>query len=111
MRLGWTTEIKEVDPVRFFADEQARGPYARFRHEHWYLPRDGGTLTRDRVIHRPPGGPLAGLANVIVRRDLTKLFENRHRVLAELYRGGKDPFPAIAARWEREAQQQAEARR
>ncbi|BAM03245.1 SRPBCC family protein [Phycisphaera mikurensis] len=94
--LSWTTRIEEVDAPRFFADEQERGPYARFRHEHTYLPRSGGTLTRDRVIYRPPGGPLAGLANAVVRRDLTKLFENRHRVLAGLYASGGDPAPRLA---------------
>lgn len=95
--LSWTTEIKEVEPTRFFADEQAKGPYARFRHEHWFLPRGGGTLTRDRVIYRPPGGPLAGLGDaLVVRRDLRKLFENRHRVLAELYANGKDPASMLS---------------
>lgn len=103
LRLSWTTEIKEVDAPHFFADEQNRGPYARFRHEHTFLPRAGGTLTRDRVIYRPPGGPLAGLPNLLVRRDLTRLFKNRHRVLAQLYAGGQDPFPAIRDRWAAEA--------
>lgn len=102
--LSWTTEIQEVEAPEFFADEQARGPYARFRHEHTYLPRNGGTLTRDRVIYRPPGGPLAAIANLLVRRDLTKLFEHRHLRLAEMYASGRDPFPEIAAGWAAQSQ-------
>ena len=93
---AWTTVIREVEPVRFFADEQARGPYARFRHEHTFLARRGGTLARDRVVYRPPGGPLAGVIDaLLVRRDLARLFAHRHRVLERLYADGADPLPKL----------------
>ena len=101
LTVRWRTLITEVDKPRYFADTQARGPYRSFLHEHWFEPdtRDGidGTLTRDVITYRPPGGPLSGLADLLVRRDLRLLFEHRHRRLAELYAGGKDPVALLPA--------------
>jgi hypothetical protein len=31
-----------------FRDEQVDGPFRRMRHDHWFEPREGGTLMRDR---------------------------------------------------------------
>ncbi|MEM9883861.1 MAG: SRPBCC family protein [Planctomycetota bacterium] len=88
----WRTLITEADAPRRFVDEQARGPYAEFAHEHTFEPTDGGTLTRDVIRYRPPGGPLAGLVDrLAVRRDLRALFTCRHRRLTELFAEHRDP--------------------
>lgn len=93
-RLGffWRTLITEVEFPQRFKDEQAKGPYASFSHEHTFEPQDGGTLTTDTIYYRPPGGPLAGVINAaMVRRDLGKLFACRHRRMAELFAGDRGP--------------------
>ncbi|MEM7625422.1 MAG: SRPBCC family protein [Planctomycetota bacterium] len=92
----WRTLMKEVEYPRRFRDVQAKGPYASFSHEHTFEAMDwagvSGTLTRDIIRYRPPGGPLAPLINAtMVRRDLQKLFERRHRRMAELFAEGGDP--------------------
>ena len=99
LAVRWRTLITQVDEPRSFADTQARGPYRSFLHEHFFEDetRDqvAGTMTRDVITYRPPGGPLAGLADLVVRRDLRLLFEHRHRRLAELYRGGGNPVASL----------------
>lgn len=95
----WRTLMLDVDHPHRFKDEQAKGPYQHFSHEHKFDPVtvDGvaGTLTRDTIRYRPPGGPLAGLVDAaLVRRDLRRLFEHRHRRLAELFAEGQDSDPA-----------------
>lgn len=93
-RLGfyWRTLITEVDRPRRFKDIQDKGPYASFSHEHLFEPEAQGTMTTDVIRYRPPGGPLAGMVNAaMVRRDLHKLFECRHRRMAELFADGGDP--------------------
>lgn len=91
----WRTLITDVDHPRSFTDVQAKGPYASFAHHHTFEPVDGGTRVGDVIRYRPPGGPLAGLVNVVVARDLRLLFATRHRRLRELYEahaaGGPDP--------------------
>lgn len=94
--LRWTTRIGEVHAPRWFEDAQARGPYASFTHRHDFEPMRGGTLTRDRITYRPPGGPLASLVDrVVIRRDLRKLFEHRHAALRSLYEGDADPIELL----------------
>lgn len=88
----WRTLVTEVDEPRRFVDIQAEGPYVRFSHEHTFEPMEVGTMTRDVLRYRPPGGPLARAVNAAyVRRDLRKLFVCRHRRLAELFADGGDP--------------------
>ncbi|MEM6459708.1 MAG: SRPBCC family protein [Planctomycetota bacterium] len=95
----WRTLITEVDALRRFVDEQAKGPYAAFAHEHTFEPTDDGTLTRDVIRYRPPGGPLAGLVDrLAVRRDLRALFVCRHRRLAELFAEHPDPAALLDQR-------------
>ncbi len=91
----WRTLITEVDHPWSFTDVQARGPYAHFEHRHRFDAWEGGTRVGDVIRYRPPGGPLAGVVNQVVARELWLLFKTRHRRLAELYTahadGGPDP--------------------
>ncbi|MEM1445224.1 MAG: SRPBCC family protein [Planctomycetota bacterium] len=90
--LRWTTRIGQVEAPHWFEDFQQRGPYSFFVHRHEFVEQDGGTLTRDRITYRPPGGPLAPLINrLTVQRDLRKLFEHRHVAMRKLYEADADP--------------------
>src|ERR1043165_5271292 len=53
--LFWMTEITHVVPERMFVDEQRRGPYSMWHHEHHFSEApDGGTLMRDIVHYQLP---------------------------------------------------------
>ncbi len=56
--LRWRTEITAWDPPRRFIDEQVRGPYRLWTHEHLFKEHQGGTLMSDRVRYAVPGGGL-----------------------------------------------------
>ena len=95
----WRTRITEVDRPRRFVDVQEKGPYASFQHEHTFHPADGGTLTRDLVRYRPPGGPLAAAVDrLYVAPSLRRLFEHRHRRLAQLFADGGNPADLLVPR-------------
>ena len=88
----WRTRIMEVDRPRHFRDVQERGPYASFSHSHGFTDHAGGTLTTDLIRYRPPGGVLAALVDrLYVGPSLRRLFETRHRRLAELFADHADP--------------------
>ncbi|MDQ3778004.1 MAG: SRPBCC family protein [Actinomycetota bacterium] len=80
----WRTEITDWDPPHGFVDEQLRGPYRIWIHEHRLEPNAGGTVVHDRVRYRIPLGPLGRLAGrLFVRRWLDDIFDFRAARIAE----------------------------
>ncbi|MGE3310511.1 MAG: SRPBCC family protein [Limisphaerales bacterium] len=85
----WQSEITAWDPPHRFVDEQRRGPYNLWHHEHRFEERDGGTTCVDVVHFRAPGGPLRPLIErLFVQPDVRRIFAYRTSRLLEL-------FPAI----------------
>ena len=82
--LRWRTRIAAWDPPHRFIDEQLRGPYRQWIHEHRFESRDGGTLCRDRVRYIVPGGKL--VHRLVVRRDVEHIFAYRSECLARIFR-------------------------
>jgi ligand-binding SRPBCC domain-containing protein len=83
----WRSEISAWDPPERFVDEQRRGPYRYWIHEHTFISRDGGTVVGDRVAYALPLGGIWGrlVHSLIVGRDLTKIFAHRRRRMLELF--------------------------
>jgi ligand-binding SRPBCC domain-containing protein len=81
--LRWRSEITAWEPPHRFVDEQRRGPYRTWIHEHRFEPRDGGTLVRDRVRYSITGGAL--VERLLVRADLVRIFGYRQAKLRELF--------------------------
>ena len=80
--IRWRSEITAVEPPHRFVDEQRRGPFRLWHHEHRFaaLP-GGGTRAEDEVRYRPPFGALTN--RVLVERDLRGIFAyRRERLLA-----------------------------
>ncbi len=73
----WRTRIAAWDPVVQFVDEQIRGPYSTWRHQHTFEPVEEGTRMIDRVEYRLPLGPIGGLALPLVRHQLDRIFRYR----------------------------------
>ena len=62
-------------------DEQRRGPYRLWAHEHTFEAKDGGTLARDFVEYAVPGGALVN--RLFVARDVRGIFAYRTERLRE----------------------------
>lgn len=77
-----TSRITEVERPAFFADEQDRGPFARFRHEHHFEVTPRGTRMVDRWSHASPLGPLGWLVDrLVLGRYMERLLRTRNRAL------------------------------
>ena len=83
--MRWRSRITVWEPPHRFVDEQVRGPYRRWFHEHTFASSDGGTLVRDQVQYAMLGGWLAD--RLLVRRDLRQIFDYRQQRLAEIFGG------------------------
>ncbi|HYG33869.1 MAG TPA: SRPBCC family protein [Clostridia bacterium] len=81
--IRWQTEITVWDPPVRFVDEQRRGPYRLWVHEHRFEARDGGTQTNDLVRYAVPGGRLVHW--LFVRRDVDRIFAFRRKKLMQLF--------------------------
>ncbi|MBM3263311.1 MAG: SRPBCC family protein [candidate division Zixibacteria bacterium] len=77
--MRWRTLIREWQPPHRFVDEQLRGPYRQWIHEHVFEVHDGGTLARDVVRYAVPFDFIAH--PLFVRRDIEKIFAFRQESL------------------------------
>lgn len=77
--LRWQSEITAWEPPGRFVDEQRRGPYRRWIHEHRFEARVDGTLVIDSVNYAVWGGWLVD--KLFVRRDVEKIFAFRREKL------------------------------
>ncbi len=84
--VSWMTEITQVTPMNYFVDEQRKGPYQLWHHQHHFKSIDGGTEMVDFVHYRVPFGLLGNLANsLLVKKELKKIFTYRYQKIGELF--------------------------
>lgn len=79
----WRSEITVWEPQRRFVDEQRRGPYRLWHHEHTFEPRDGGTLCGDTVRYAVVFDFL--VHRLLVRPDIERIFAFRQEKLREIF--------------------------
>ncbi len=82
----WKTIITELDEGKYFVDEQRKGPYHYWRHEHHFTEIDGGVEMKDIVRYRNPFWVIGDIANrLLVRRKLRQIFEYRFHKVEEIF--------------------------
>jgi len=82
----WETEIIHVAEPFLFIDEQRRGPYRIWRHEHRFRAVDGGVEKEDEVRYRLPGGPIGRLAQrLLVRKRVEAIFDYRREAVERIF--------------------------
>jgi ligand-binding SRPBCC domain-containing protein len=84
--LFWMTEITHIVPGRLFVDEQRRGPYRLWHHQHHFEEKEGGVLMTDIVHYQLPLGFLGEIAHqLFVKKQLTDIFSYRKERVAGLF--------------------------
>lgn len=84
--LFWLTEITHVAKPHFFVDEQRRGPYALWHHEHHFKPVAGGVEMTDLVHYALPFGIAGRLAHALfVKAQLHSIFTYRFQKIETLF--------------------------
>lgn len=78
VRQRLTSKIVVYERPRLFVDEMQRGAFARWRHEHRFVERPGGTLAIDVVDFASPLGVLGKLADALVLGGYMTRFLVRH---------------------------------
>lgn len=80
--IKWRTEIESWQPPHRFVDQQLRGPYKKWFHEHTFESLGPNrTLAKDNVHYIPRFGSL--VHKYFIRPDLEKIFGYRQQQLEE----------------------------
>ena len=84
--IKWTTKIVDAEEPNFFADEQLKGPYAYWRHEHHFREIPEGVEMKDVVKWRVPFGILGDIVNMLlVKKEVERIFDFRKKKLKALF--------------------------
>lgn len=78
--LRWELSHRDYRENAQFCDEQVRGPFRVWKHQHLFIPEGASSCRmRDEIYYQPPLGlsPLIPLVN----RELQRLFHFRHMAL------------------------------
>lgn len=81
--LRWRSKITDWEPPACFVDQQVRGPYRLWIHEHRFEERDGGTLVHDHVRYAVPFDFL--IHRLLIRPDIERIFAYREKKLREIF--------------------------
>ncbi len=81
--LRWQSEITAWEPPFRFADEQRRGPYRLWNHQHLFRACGEGTIAEDKVEYAVLGGSLVN--RFFVAPDLERIFAYRRQRLVEIF--------------------------
>ena len=79
--MRWQSEITEWEPPHRFVDEQRRGPYRMWIHEHTFTSQDGGTMAKDTVRYAVLGGAI--VQRLFVASELKRIFQYRNAALKD----------------------------
>jgi ligand-binding SRPBCC domain-containing protein len=77
-----TSIISEMERPERFVDEQTKGPFKWFRHQHTFVASDGGTVMIDEITFESPVGPVGSLVDrVFLEGYMERLIADRNAVL------------------------------
>ena len=86
--MSWITDIKTVKENEFFVDEQRKGPYTIWHHEHHFKEVEGGVEMTDIVTYVVPLGILGKIAHpIIVKGKLEEIFKHRFEQVDKIFNG------------------------
>jgi ligand-binding SRPBCC domain-containing protein len=88
-----SSRITEFRPVAHFQDRMTRGAFKSFEHDHFFDPKDGGTMMTDVVSFQAPLGPIGWFAErLLLARHLRRFLIRRGIALKEM--AERDPRSA-----------------
>lgn len=87
----WRTLITAFEPPYRFVDEQIKGPYSYWHHNHIFKEVNGGVEIQDTVSYSIPFGLLGKLLHAVwIKRDLEGIFEYRKNVIDRIFSRNTD---------------------
>ena len=84
--VNWCTEITHIKDKMYFVDEQRKGPYSMWHHEHHFTSVDGGVLMTD-ILYYDIGKSVFGwiVGKLFVHKKVREIFKYRFEVLEKYF--------------------------
>jgi ligand-binding SRPBCC domain-containing protein len=89
--MAWRSRITVWEPPQRFVDEQLKGPYRLWIHEHRFVEHSGGTVCEDHLRYAPIGGSIVN--RLVVEKDVKRIFAYRSERLLEIFGHENHPAP------------------
>ena len=84
--LSWKTLISKVVYKKYFIDEQLKGPFSIWKHQHYFAETPGGVEMKDIIQYKIPFWVIGDFANFLfVKNKLKKIFDHRAEVIKSLF--------------------------
>ncbi len=86
IKVSWYTEITHIKHLEYFIDEQRKGPYKIWHHEHHFKEVEGGIIMTDLLyydIGKSIFGWIAG--KLFVNKKVKEIFDYRYQVLEQYF--------------------------
>lgn len=83
----WVTEITHISEFKYFVDEQRKGPYKTWHHEHHFEEVEGGVLMTD-ILHYDIGKSVFGwiAGKLFVHQKVGEIFDYRYKALEAYFK-------------------------
>lgn len=86
--------ITEMDFPTYFVDEQLKGHFKSFKHQHIFQKKENQTIMTDILEYETPFGFIGKIFNrLLLKNHLTKFIQNRNKIIKKL--AEKDSYPKI----------------
>ena len=87
--VNWVTEITHIKDLAYFVDEQRKGPYRLWHHEHHFMEVPEGVLMTD-ILHYEIGKSIFGwlAGKLFVHRKVKEIFQYRNKILSTYFKSG-----------------------
>lgn len=84
--VNWCTEITHIKEKQFFVDEQRKGPYHIWHHEHHFRETEGGVIMTD-IVHYDVGKWVFGwlASKLFVDKKVDEIFKYRFKILEQYF--------------------------
>jgi ligand-binding SRPBCC domain-containing protein len=85
--ITWWTEITHINEPQYFVDEQRKGPYKIWHHEHHFTAVEGGVLMTDILYYEIGMSFLGWIAgHLFVHKKVKQIFSHRYHLLESLFK-------------------------
>lgn len=83
--LTHTSKITEMELHNYFVDEMKKGNFKSFKHEHYFIEKNGKTVMIDNLTYETPFGFFGKLFDrLALENHLTNFLLNRNEILKNL---------------------------
>lgn len=84
--MSWVTEITHVQEPNFFVDEQRKGPYKMWHHQHHFKEVKDGVEMTDILHYEIPLGFIGNILNkLFIEKKVKQIFQYRSIALEKIF--------------------------